>query len=164
MKRFFGCLLGLLLALSIVRPSYAAMTIAVERSQKFNRNWSAEFIELKYTITSTDGTATGTSGAVASISGIPISLQVVPDGSNAPDAAWDATLVVTRLGTSSDGLEGKGANLPAVQGAGCLIGIVDSTSSLAYPLFDDTVQLSVTNFNTSGAASAVVYIYIMMYK
>jgi len=139
---------------SITTPSLSSGTI-IER-----QDGSGTWRYIKWTVTSTAGTASISGGEVTDPQyGILWQIWADPDETNQPDDNWDLEI----LNNSSDQYDllcGDGANIPYDRSDETVRFTPLNSQGDRISLFGDTPSVSITNFNTAGTATADIWMKI----
>lgn len=161
-RSFFGLIaifiLSLMLAAQVV---YSAGTVTVGTRVITDSQWARGIREIKWSWASTAGTASAVGGIVSNVTGTIWGIKAEPHQTNMPDHQYD--IAILDLVNGMDVLNGDGADFH--QSASQVSNLrvpVDSQNGALIPLVTQTLYFSGTNLNSSGAASGIVYLYILL--
>ena len=149
-----------LFALFIFIPAllFAAGTVTLTSDDTESFPGGKTWRILEWTITTTAGQSTATGGSATGVAGKIIGVHVEPDATNRPDDDWDLDVLDA---TSTDVCQSDLDNLPRYStDNGCLRYPVTDDAGASIYLFNENLSLSVTNFNSAGTATSVLFMYI----
>lgn len=116
---------------------------------------------LKWTISSTSGSSTMTGGTATGVAGTIKSVKAEPNTTNKPDDNYD--IEGLDAVNSMDMFQNDLWNMPqsATVNGNMRVPLTADVGD-RITLYGQDIQLSVTNFNASGTATSVLYMYVVL--
>jgi len=138
-----------------------AMTITLAKDVTHgNPSWSRRVRELRFSISTTGGTASGTSAEIPAVSGYVIGVKAEPSSSSPPANGWGVKLL-DRAGF--DLLQGSGLLLPNNTSSSYAVQRmpVDTKNSASIFLLNEAVRVDVSGFGSTNASADIVF-YLLL--